>query len=392
MESLKRRLDAFQRSRLGLFVKKFTDDQATNLAALLAWGTLSTLLPLLLGILAITGLVLRDPQRVDQVYSTLLAVLPQQAAEPVGDALEGVRKEAAAPASIIGLLLLLYNGSNFFSNMASVFDQAFHVDDRNIVLKVLVSLVMLVITSALLLVSIVSLSIGSAIDTVVQFVAIGPLLGRVVTWSISIVSTVLLFLLVYRILPNKRQTWGQALPGALLATVLFFVILQVFPLYLKLFPPNHAYAVFGIFLVMTFWLYLLGMVFVLGAELNAFLQEPARSTALADATQQAERGKARYNQATGTVQAHSKGRAPALSGTEGSPQAQMARNDQTGGQRSVLGQRGSDTREGASQRDAESPRRGGGGVGSPILGLVGLIAAVFLMRGRSLPEQHHTKA
>ena len=74
--------------------------------------------------------------------------------------------------------------------------------------------------------------------------------------------------------------------------VLFFVIVQVFPLYMALFPPNQAYAVFGVFLVFTFFLYLLGFVFVLGAELNAFLQEPARSAALAEATKKAHQGQA----------------------------------------------------------------------------------------------------
>jgi uncharacterized BrkB/YihY/UPF0761 family membrane protein len=75
-----------------------------------------------------------------------------------------------------------------------------------------------------------------------------------------------------------------------MSSVLFFVILGVFPIYVGLFPPNQAYAVFGVFLVFTFWLYLLGFVFVLGVELNAFLQEPARSVALAEATQHALRG------------------------------------------------------------------------------------------------------
>src|SRR6266496_31129 len=63
MKSLKARLEAFQRSTAGLFVKKVQDDQATKLASLLAWGTLSALLPLILGILGLTGLVIRDPER-----------------------------------------------------------------------------------------------------------------------------------------------------------------------------------------------------------------------------------------------------------------------------------------------------------------------------------------
>src|SRR5438552_13969882 len=59
MEGLKARFEAFQRSGAGLFLKKCMDDQLPNLASLLAWGTLSTILPLLLGVLVIAGLVLR---------------------------------------------------------------------------------------------------------------------------------------------------------------------------------------------------------------------------------------------------------------------------------------------------------------------------------------------
>ena len=40
----------------------------------------------------------------------------------------------------------------------------------------------------------------------------------------------------------------------------------------------------------TFYLYLLGFVFVIGAELNAFLQEPARAVALAESVARARRG------------------------------------------------------------------------------------------------------
>ena len=117
MESLKAKLEAkleaFQRSRVGLFIKKVMDDRAPNLAALLAWGTLSTMLPLLLGILSVAGLILRDPQRLDQIYNTVLVLLPSDAAGPISSALDGVRRDAAAPAGIVAILLLLFNGSSF---------------------------------------------------------------------------------------------------------------------------------------------------------------------------------------------------------------------------------------------------------------------------------------
>jgi uncharacterized BrkB/YihY/UPF0761 family membrane protein len=152
MHSLKATADAFQRSRVGRFVKKIMDDRAPNLAAILAWGTLSAILPLILGMLSLAGLVLRDQRRVDELWNTLLSAVPQQATAVLGDALEGVR-QSAAPAGVIALALLLVNGSGFFANMGSVFDLAYHVDGRNLLAQRLVALAMLLITTALLILS-----------------------------------------------------------------------------------------------------------------------------------------------------------------------------------------------------------------------------------------------
>ena len=96
--------------------------------------------------------------------------------------------------------------------------------------------------------------------------------GLLVGYVASILSAFLTFLLLYRVLPNKRQTFAQVLPGSLLAAGLFFILLQVFPLYTTLFGRGfEAYAIFGMLLLLMFWTYLLGVVLVLGAELNAFL-------------------------------------------------------------------------------------------------------------------------
>jgi membrane protein len=366
MQSLRDKLAAFQRSRPGQFLKKFSDDKATNLAQLLAWGTLATLLPLVLGMLSLAGLVLRDSQRLDQVYNTLVYLVPQEAAGPLTAALDSIRQTAGAGVGIVGLVLLLFNGSGFFANMASVFDQVFHVQDRNFVMQRLVSILMLIITTVLLVVSTVAVGFGSIVDALPFALPFGPLLGKVISWSISILSVVLLFVLLYRVLPNKPQTWSQSLPGALAATGLVFVISQVFPLYVALFPPNQAYAVFGIFLVFSFFIYLLGIVFVVGAELNAFLQEPARSVALAEATQQAAHAKAEYREPEGRVEAETIGQAPRLGGP--------LRPHEVGG-----------GAQGGSQpsRIEKTPPSGRGGFGGRLVGLAGLVLAAVLLRGRA---------
>jgi membrane protein len=375
MNSLKAKLEAFQGSRVGLFIKKVLDDQTPNLGALLAWGTLSTLLPLLLGILSIAGLVLRDQQRLDQVYNAVGSALPSAAAGPVTDVLDGMRQGSAAPVGIVAIVLLLISGSSFFTNMASVFDHAYHVEGRNMVVERIVGLVMLIIVSALLVVSALAAGVTSIVSNIpAGSLPIGPVAAQVMGWSVAIVSVFVLFLLVYRILPNAQQTWRSVIPGALLSLVLIMLITQLFPIYVTLFPPNHAYSVFGVFLVLTFWLYLVGIVMVLGAELNAFLEQPARSAALAEATAAAQRGHASYNQETGQVKAEASGDAPALRGggpfgaPSRSPAQQFEAEQQSGQQGNARDK----------DREQQQPRVG---LAGRLVGLVGLLGAALLMRG-----------
>ena len=370
MAGLKAKLEAFKRSRGGLFLQKVLDDQAPNLASLLAWGTLSAILPLLLGVLSVAGLVLRDQQRLDQVYSELTSALPSAAAGPVTSVLDSMRQGSAAPVGIVAIVLLLVNGSGFFSNMASVFDQAYHVQGRNPIVERAIGLVMLLITTALVVISTLTAGITSVVKDLPGVLPIGPLLSQVIGWSVSIVSVFLLFLLIYRVLPNAKQTWRDVIPGTLLAAVLLLVISQVFPLYVAVFPPNHAYSVFGVFLVFTFYLYVIGMVLVLGAELNAFLEQPTRSVALAEATSAAQRGRAEFDAETGTVKAEAEGRAPAMRG--GGPLGAPARSttDQLEGQA-----------QGQPRAQEARPRPG---IGGRLIGFVGLIVAVLLLRGRTV--------
>src|SRR5579884_82442 len=173
------KLTAFQNSRAGQFLKKIMDDRAPNLAVLLAWGTLNTLFPLVLGMLAIAGFILRDPQRMDQLTGSLFSVMPQQAAAPLTQILTTTRDNAGT-ASVISILLLLFSGSNFFGAMEMVFDMAYHVQDRNVVLQKIMAIVMLLIVTALMLVSTTAYGLGNLIDSLPIGVPVGPVLGRLV--------------------------------------------------------------------------------------------------------------------------------------------------------------------------------------------------------------------
>jgi membrane protein len=276
---VRRRVDALRRSWPARFVAKLLADDVPRLAVWLAWGSLTTLLPLLIAVSGFASLVLRNPAVADQLTATLVRYLPGDTAQVVETAVDQARQNGAT-AGLIGLALLLYNGSNFFANIESVFNLVYHVDDRNVVAKSALGLVALFLTSLFLTLATTVAAAGGIVNSASEFLLglVPPeLSSHAATIDVlgSVVPTVTIFvgfLLLYRILPNCPLTWRHALPGAIASAVLFFLILKLFPLYLQLFGHGfEVYAVFGTFLLLMFWTYLLGIVIVFGAELNAFI-------------------------------------------------------------------------------------------------------------------------
>jgi membrane protein len=267
----------------GRFVQTFMDVRALSLASLLAWGMLNTFLPLLLGILALIGLIAGDTEIAQAVEQRLLAVLPTAVSTLVRDSLAAFQR-AAGTAGLISLGFLLFNGSNFFVSLESVFDLAYHVPERNIIAKRVVSLVALfVVTGLLVLVTAAALLSGAVGQSVTAYVPeLGPVIDAAVGAAISIAGLVIMLVLMYWLIPNNRRSLRRALPGSLVASVLLLLILRLFPVYVALFGQGFSvYAAFGTILLFMLWLYIVGVVLMGGAVLNAFLEDPHGAAARA---------------------------------------------------------------------------------------------------------------
>src|SRR4051794_14188137 len=255
------------------------DDRALTLASLLAWGILNTFLPLLLGILSVIGLLLGDSAEAVAAENRLLAILPEAIAELVRDSLVAIQQSATG-AGLISLGLLLFNGSNFFVTLESVFDLAYHVPERNVITQRVVSFAALFLVVAFLVVTSGAAILGGALgDTVTAYV---PRLGAAIDAGlgtlISVVTLVVMLILMYWLLPNRHHNLLHALPGAALTSVALLLVVRIFPIYVALFGGGFSvYAAFGTILLFMFWLYIVGVILVAGAVLNAFLEDPEGS-------------------------------------------------------------------------------------------------------------------
>jgi len=102
--------------------------------------------------------------------------------------------------------------------------------------------------------------------------------GFVVVWDLARWPLVAVMLVVwsatvYHVAPSHRTPWRSELPGASIATVWWVIVSLGFNRYLAA-ASSGANAVFGLLggaLSIMFWLYLMAMGLLVGAEINALL-------------------------------------------------------------------------------------------------------------------------
>ncbi|HZV48184.1 MAG TPA: YihY/virulence factor BrkB family protein [Candidatus Dormibacteraeota bacterium] len=273
-----RRLSGMVWASLPLRVlRKFGDDGCGSHAVVIAWNGLVAIFPITLALAAIGGEVLSLAGVGRQaVYQLVLQVLPAGggARDEALQAIEGVQESTG----IFGLLALLgffWTASGLFGSMEHAFQAVFDTPGRPFLRQKLMSLGMMGLFTVLVLVG-VGTSLLLALLRQIGGIAEAPLQvpsgAEALQVAVGVVSGFVLFFAIYFVVPNRPQRPAQVWPGALLAGVAFELLTQLFPLYVRLNRGINQYGrSFALLFVLLAFFYFLGVITMLGAELNAVL-------------------------------------------------------------------------------------------------------------------------
>jgi membrane protein len=95
---------------------------------------------------------------------------------------------------------------------------------------------------------------------------------KIVRWLIAIVTSVAVIALIYHNAVPRTQPWHSVLPGASLATVMWFIVTTIFGWYLQNYADYSViYGSLGVAIALLVWMYLISLVILIGAEFNAML-------------------------------------------------------------------------------------------------------------------------
>jgi YihY family inner membrane protein len=265
------RVDEFQQRRSWLafpfaVVKKFGDDQAGNLAALIAYYGFLSLFPLLLVMVAVLGLILRgDPNLQARILDSALAQFPI-----IGDQLKrnitALTGQGAGVALGVGTAVALWGGLGGMQAAQNAMNEVWDVPMKerpNFIKSRLRGLIMLVVLGTFILAATFMSGLGTSTG------ALGLAL-RVVGFGASVALNLAAFMLAYRVLTARDISWGQVFPGAVFAAIVWGALQAVGSFYVS-HSLKHATAVYGFFgfvLGLLAWIYLGAQVTLYGAEIN----------------------------------------------------------------------------------------------------------------------------
>jgi YihY family inner membrane protein len=261
-------LDRLQRrSRAAGFViaviYKHVDDQGSYLAALITYYAFLSLFPLLLLLTTTLGVVLAGhPDVQQQVLTSTLRQFPV-----IGDQLSEPRRLSGGPTGVIaGIAVALYGGLGIGQAIQNAMDSLWAVP-RNIrpdpLRSRLRSLLMLIVLGSAAVASTVLSSIGHVTDSFGILSKAGLVLAAV---AINAVVCVVLF----KVTTARELTWGDVLPGALIAAVIWQLLQWFGAGYVShtVKTASATNSVFALVLGLLAFLYLVSLSLVLCAQVN----------------------------------------------------------------------------------------------------------------------------
>lgn len=255
-------------------VKELGDDDATHMAAGVAYYALFSLFPLLLGILAIIGMASQSGSTRRSILEWTSTNFPG-AGDLISDNIVA-SIEASGSLGAISIIGLIWAGSAVFGAITRAVNRAWDIqEDRPFIKNKIMQLAMAIGVAILFALALASASVAHAAGRIgdPDTFLIGQadrVSGLVIFRILSFVANLAIFLTLYKVLPNTRTHWRYIWPGALLAALLFEGGKYLFVLYLYNFATFSAvYGSIGSVIVLLLWAYVSAFILILGAELSS---------------------------------------------------------------------------------------------------------------------------
>jgi membrane protein len=251
----------------------FSRDQVTTLAAALAYYAIFSIAPLLVIIVGVAGLVFGEQGTRQELTQQIQQAVGQRSAAVVQSMMTSQTRTGSLLATILGGVVLLLGASGVFSQLKTSLNVIFHVRPRpgrgvfGLVIDRLVSLLVVLAIGLLLLCSMLLSTVISAFSqSLNNLISLPGFVVRLLQLGVTLCLVVLLFALIFKMLPDVRIRWRNVWMGALMTAVLFLAGEYLLGWYLGRQAATSPYGAAGAVVLLLMWIYYSAIILLVGAE------------------------------------------------------------------------------------------------------------------------------
>jgi membrane protein len=176
-------------------------------------------------------------------------------------------------------LLTVWTASGVMISWMEGFRNAYDVPKTwGLVKERLIAFSLVILAGVPLTFATVLVAFGSRIETRLLFHLgheFGPyvlLMWTAIRWLIATLTSIAVIALIYHNAVPRTQPWHSVLPGAILATAMWFGATVLFGWYLSRYADYSViYGSLGVGIALLVWMYMISLIVLVGAEFNAML-------------------------------------------------------------------------------------------------------------------------
>ena len=264
------------------FMERMRKDHVSAYAAQAAYFLIMSFIPF---VLFLTAIVQYTPLTYREVRQAIMSVVPENLQGFVLNIVAEVFSKSAAVLPLSALVALWSSGKGMQA-LINGLNTIYHVKEtRNWLVNRIYSMFYMFLFVLALIASLLLLVMGNRIHVLISGYVpfLGNMIGRILGAKTFLVFVMLflVFLVLYRYLPNRRASLKSQVPGAFLTAVAWSVFSYLFSLYFTFFPDfSIMYGSLSTLILVMVWLYFCMNLLLYGAEINAYFESQFRQAKL----------------------------------------------------------------------------------------------------------------
>jgi membrane protein len=263
---------------LKLSYQGWKEDKASRLSAALAYYTIFSLAPLLIIVIAITGLFWQQQAVQEQLISQIQSLVGAEGARFVSDLLASASNPARGiTATILGIITLVLGALGVFNELHNALNTIWDVKEeepkgflealKKTIFDRFLSFTMVLGIGFLLLVSlVVSAGLSAVQQTLGNAFPLSEFIWQMINLVVSIGVITILFALIYKYLPDAEIAWRDVWLGAFVTAVLFSLGKTLIGIYLGNSAVASSFGAAGSLVLLLVWIYYSAQILFFGAE------------------------------------------------------------------------------------------------------------------------------